>query len=275
MLVVMSPFQAPAEQYPESRDLPADAAATLQGALAAPETERIPTDATGIDRQLLLEQAEAIHGDLGSRDQWVLVTPGVVFEALVKARDHYRHLAEHDKLTGLVNQETWRSLLRTRLELGQPTGILMLDLNKFKTVNDTLGHEVGDELLADFGSFLRSIFKREEDHITETTGEAEQFGGVPGRTGGDEFRIIVDLSENNRRGAEPYARMDSTYEYLASNVATFVSQQPENIRALGFGAAIGVAVSNPNSALSTDEQLRTLLKQADESMYEEKPEDSR
>jgi hypothetical protein len=69
--------------------------------------------------------------------------------------------------------------------------------------------------------------------------------------------------------------MDNTYEYLTKNIAAFVSQQPENIRALGFDVAVGVAVSNPDSTLPTDEQLAILLKQADESMYEDKPEDSR
>ena len=257
--------------------LPVDPSDALSAAL---EAEHLPLE-TPLDsevdaarRQTLLEEARAVHGDLGSKDDWVLEgsseASAIVIKALRGDRDYYRKLAEHDKLTGLVNQETWRNLLLARLKLEQPTGVIMLDLNNFKRVNDEINHEVGDELIANFGAFLRGVFNRKEDIITEAPEQDDQFEGVPGRTGGDEFRILVDLSENNRRGENPYDRMDNTYAYLAENLATFVAALPKYIRDLGFNVAIGAAVSDPNSQLPFEEQLKVMLKQADESMYEDK-----
>jgi diguanylate cyclase (GGDEF)-like protein len=272
----MSEFAHPAEQ-PPLQPYFSDATSELFPAAAADAQSELPaTTDHDTRRQALLDEARAVHGDLGSREDWMLApSPEMYIMALTADRDRYRHLAEHDMLTGLVNKETWRDLLRTRLELNQPTGVVMLDLNSFKAVNDNLGHETGDTLLADFGTFLRGIFKREEDLITETDGDNKSSGAVAGRDGGDEFRILIDLSENNRRGEEPHARMDRAYEYLQEKVAEFVAAQPETIRALGFNAAIGAAVSNPNSQQPVNEQLSVLLQQADESMYEDKPENSR
>jgi|GEM_PF-2177712 len=278
----MSAFPNPAERQP----------VPLPASDVAPETHPAAIDGAGIylrqaagaaalapdERSAaMLERARAIHGELGTPDDWILVTSDIYISALEKARDYYRHRAEHDMLTGLVNKETWRNLLRTRLELGQPTGVVMLDLDRFKAVNDTLGHATGDVLLADFGTYLRGLFKREEDLITDAEDENENTspGTIAGRDGGDEFRILVDLSENNRRGEEPHARMDRTYEYLSDHMARFVATQPEAIRALGFNVSIGAAVSNPDSQLAVDEQMDILLDQADESMYEAKPDGGR
>jgi diguanylate cyclase len=92
-----------------------------------------------------------------------------------------RHLALHDSLTGLAN----RNLLRDRLELaiqsssrtGEAVGLLLIDLDRFKDVNDTLGHDKGDELLEVVADRLkRSV--RGSDTVA--------------RLGGDEFAIVVD-----------------------------------------------------------------------------------
>ena len=88
-----------------------------------------------------------------------------------------RHMAHHDMLTGLAN----RTLLNERLAdlLRQPNvgefGLLCLDLDGFKLVNDTLGHEAGDRLLRDVGRRLHSM-------VGDSTFLA--------RTGGDEFAIL-------------------------------------------------------------------------------------
>jgi diguanylate cyclase (GGDEF)-like protein len=101
--------------------------------------------------------------------------------------DHHRlleeleHQAFHDSLTGLAN----RSLLRNRLEnalvrsgrTGVPVGVLLCDMDGFKMVNDTLGHDVGDQLLVEVG-------RRINDCLRD--------GDTVARLGGDEFAIILD-----------------------------------------------------------------------------------
>ena len=106
-----------------------------------------------------------------------------------------RHLAEHDPLTNLPNRRHLFQRLNDMLGAAGPVGtaeshvaVLFLDLDNFKTVNDTLGHEFGDRVLAEIGERLRQI-----------AGET----GFIARLGGDEFTLVFaysgDASEVERR----------------------------------------------------------------------------
>jgi diguanylate cyclase (GGDEF)-like protein len=100
---------------------------------------------------------------------------------LETSRAQAQHLALHDSLTGLPN----RALFEDRLELaltrrGAKVAVLMLDLDRFKAVNDTLGHPAGDALIRQFGERLTAL-TREYDTIA--------------RLGGDEFAILVESAE--------------------------------------------------------------------------------
>jgi diguanylate cyclase (GGDEF)-like protein len=94
------------------------------------------------------------------------------------------HLAQHDPLTGLPN----RSLFEDRLEqalgrrsrTGQPVALMYLDIDHFKTINDTYGHSTGDELLKAFAGLLTGCVRS-----TDTVA----------RLGGDEFTIILESVE--------------------------------------------------------------------------------
>ena len=98
-----------------------------------------------------------------------------------------KHQAMHDQLTGLPN----RALLEDRLDQalgrhrrdGEQAALLMLDLDRFKQVNDTLGHDAGDKLVREVGDRLRSLL-RETDTVA--------------RIGGDEFAIV-----QRRRATRP------------------------------------------------------------------------
>lgn len=100
--------------------------------------------------------------------------------SLSQSQAEIRHLATHDVLTGLANRNQFDVRLEEALALarrnGRQTALLYLDLDRFKEVNDTLGHSVGDELLREFADRLRRL-TREGDTIT--------------RLGGDEFTIIL------------------------------------------------------------------------------------
>jgi diguanylate cyclase (GGDEF)-like protein len=119
----------------------------------------------------------------------VLVTVLVAGRQFVAFRDNDRllsgiraqemrlqHEAGHDGLTGLANRVRFRELLQATLARGQAATVLLVDLDDFKTVNDTLGHDSGDHLLVALADTLR-----------EQAGD----GGLPVRIGGDEFAVLL------------------------------------------------------------------------------------
>ena len=140
---------------------------------------------------------EVSRGHLGPVDQtWLVtkvpvfcsknqvgevVTVGVDITKLKRVEAQIKHLAEHDALTGLPN----RTLFRRKLEMGllkkreEPTtlALLYIDFDRFKDINDQLGHDAGDRFLADAAQRLRSCL-RPSDTLA--------------RLGGDEFAVILE-----------------------------------------------------------------------------------
>lgn len=163
-----------------------------------------------------------------------------------QAEQRIQHLAHHDPLTGLPN----RLLFNDRL--GQEIGyakrgnrrfaLLYLDLDKFKPVNDTLGHHAGDELLRMVGDRLRKQV-RESDTVA--------------RVGGDEFTIILrDI--NSRENAATIA--DKIVAALGD--AFYLERQAQSV---GIGTSIGIALY-PDDA----QDHEALIKLADAAMYKAK-----
>jgi diguanylate cyclase (GGDEF)-like protein/PAS domain S-box-containing protein len=156
------------------------------------------------------------------------------------------HLAHHDVLTDLPN----RALLRERLEFalaamregGRPLAVLMLDLDRFKEVNDTLGHGVGDALLNAVADRLRSSV-RASDTVA--------------RLGGDEFAIV-------QRVTEPI----SETETLATRILELIAK-PFDLdgQSVSVGSSIGIALA-PGDGADTNQ----LLKNADLALYRAKNE---
>jgi diguanylate cyclase (GGDEF)-like protein/PAS domain S-box-containing protein len=97
-----------------------------------------------------------------------------------KLEEEIRHMANHDALTGLPNRRLFMELIRFGLEEAsrdkKKMGFLFLDLDRFKGVNDTLGHEAGDELLKTVAVRLRSAVRKAD---------------AVARIGGDEFSILL------------------------------------------------------------------------------------
>jgi diguanylate cyclase (GGDEF)-like protein len=116
--------------------------------------------------------------------------------ALIELREttsHLRHLADHDGLTGLLNRrrfelELARHLAHSR-RYGPQGAALVLDLDRFKPVNDTWGHAAGDRLLARVACVLRERLRTTD---------------VVARLGGDEFAVLLPCAD--RAGAEVVAR---------------------------------------------------------------------
>jgi diguanylate cyclase (GGDEF)-like protein len=115
------------------------------------------------------------------------------------AEDRIRHLANFDALTGLPNrrQLIWRTerALEHARRLGHNAALLLIDLDRFKNVNDTLGHAAGDELLMEVARRLRGCV-RHSDQVLEGTLEAAGSRShrtleAVGRLGGDEFVALL------------------------------------------------------------------------------------
>ncbi len=109
--------------------------------------------------------------------------------------ERLQHIATTDELTGLANRERFRARLDERIAAAKATderfAVMLLDLDRFKEVNDTLGHHYGDELLRDLGPRLA---------------EAAGPEGLVARLGGDEFAVLPAESTNEPDELEAIAR---------------------------------------------------------------------
>lgn len=157
-----------------------------------------------------------------------------------QAMEMLGHQATHDSLTGLLNRAEFERLARVYLESQheQPVTAMFLDLDRFKLVNDSLGHAAGDVLLVEVARRLAAIVRR--DHVVA-------------RLGGDEFVLLL------------VGREDAEAEAVATRVLAAV-REPVVVdgRSLSTTASIGMAVAR------TDATVQTLLRDADVALYRSK-----
>ncbi len=113
------------------------------------------------------------------------------------AEDRLAHRAMHDPLTELPNRSLLEELLAGSLAAGKPAGVLYCDLDRFKIVNDSLGHEAGDELLLVLSQRLRTALPA---------------GVTLGRVGGDEFVVLAPGEDDPRRLHELAHRLTEALE---------------------------------------------------------------
>jgi diguanylate cyclase (GGDEF)-like protein len=152
-----------------------------------------------------------------------------------------RYLAHHDALTGLTNRVRLGELLDKQLAILPTNGIGLalhfIDLDRFKEVNDSLGHDGGDFLLKTLAERLRAVTRAED---------------IVARLGGDEF-VVVQTAVRNKQMAEDFAR-----RLMAATVP------PVNFQEQGIlpGITIGVALA-PTDGKTADR----LLKSADLALY--------
>jgi diguanylate cyclase len=180
--------------------------------------------------------------------QKFLVTIGMLLVLLEQQVETNEWYAFHDHLTGLPNQRLFEDRLSAAIQQSQVnnsrTALLMVDLDGFKLINDTHGHDIGDELLRHIAHNLRSAIR-----LPDTLA----------RLGGDEFMIIAtDLPSD--QPADLIARVSATRISHALHRTVSI-----NGNALNVTGSIGVAVY-PDDA--TDEVL--LRRLADQRMYEQK-----
>lgn len=173
-----------------------------------------------------------------------VVAVGMILLLLEDQIEHNKYLALHDELTGLPNRRLFLDRLALSLErarrMESKAALLVIDLNHFKQVNDTLGHHAGDILLKEVSAIFQSRVRRSD---------------TVARTGGDEFSLILE-EPTNRSNAKWVAK--SLMELL---------EQPLQVgdHTLKVGASIGVAVFPDDAA-----DLEALCIAADLRMYDDK-----
>jgi diguanylate cyclase (GGDEF)-like protein len=154
-----------------------------------------------------------------------------------------RHLARHDALTDLPNRVLFREemdKIEARMRRGEVMAVLQVDLDRFKDVNDRLGHAVGDAVLIEVARRMR---------------EASRETDVVARIGGDEFALLVGPLESPRQAARIADR-------IVKSVARPLTVEGNQIL---IGASIGIAMAPPDG---TDPE--TLMKNADLALYKAK-----
>ena len=155
-----------------------------------------------------------------------------------------QHEVTHDGLTGLANAPTLSRDLERALAQGtryqHPVGMLFLDLDGFKRVNDTYGHDVGDRLLTTVAAVIRKTV-RDTDTV--------------GRLGGDEFGVVLTRVNGAEEALGVASRIIRGIEESASVAGL----------KLDVGCSIGVALANPGGS-----DVKSLMRHADAAMYRSK-----
>jgi diguanylate cyclase (GGDEF)-like protein len=170
----------------------------------------------------------------------VVLRLAIVAEQLETSRGRLEHDATHDALTGLGNRALYSERVRQALVASETaplrTAVLCIDLDDFKTVNDSLGHAAGDRMLQEIGARLRSVVRR-ADSVA--------------RLGGDEFAILVE--------GEPAEAALEIADRLLVELSKPVVLGPNTTA--HSSASIGIAFG------SSDDSVESLLRDADIAMY--------
>jgi len=171
----------------------------------------------------------------------VVVGLGLDISRRIELENQLRQLATTDSLTGLPNRRHFLELAEAELErskrYGHPFSLLMLDIDWFKDINDTHGHDVGDQALATLGRITSETLRQEE---------------ILGRLGGEEFAVL--LPETGLEGAMT----------AAERLRRAIARTPID----GDQGTVGITVSVGVAPWGGDEEpLESLLTRADEGLY--------
>jgi diguanylate cyclase (GGDEF)-like protein/PAS domain S-box-containing protein len=192
----------------------------------------------GDDRWLSVSVAPVVDND-GHPANIVLVLEDITEQK--RSEEHIRHLAMHDGLTGLPNRRLFMDRLRRSVAMSKRNGVrfavLFIDLNDFKEINDTLGHEAGDHV-------LRTVAERLRQSLREVDTCA--------RIGGDEFIVLLHDIRSNEDLAHASERVSAAISTPINLNGT--------VRVVS--GSIGIAVC-PDDATDVDQ----IISHADHAMY--------
>ncbi len=211
---------------------------------AANERRRQGVDSDRYEVELLRKDGTRVH---------VLVSGSVLFNrnkhigsmavmtditSRKKTEERLRYMSMHDALTGLYNRGCFEEEL-ARLERDEhyPISVVMVDIDDLKVINDTRGHEAGDEVVRRSAAVLKKIFRADD---------------IVARIGGDEFAVLLTNADENV--------VNLALERLRAEVKLHNSENQDNPLSLSFGSA----------TIMPGGSLTGALKVADQQMYQEK-----
>ncbi|MGM0656423.1 MAG: diguanylate cyclase domain-containing protein, partial [Thermodesulfobacteriota bacterium] len=156
-----------------------------------------------------------------------------------KTEEKLIYLSFHDSLTGVYNRAYFEEEMK-RLAKGRhlPLGIIICDINKLKPINDTLGHQKGDEVIQESADILKRSFRASD---------------IIARIGGDEFAVLVPEADEKV--------IENCMQRIRAEIAAYRVEKLE----AGLSIAIGYAISNEHSV-----DTNALFKKADDNMYQDK-----
>jgi diguanylate cyclase (GGDEF)-like protein len=198
---------------------------------------------TGRASTVTLVAAALVVAALLGRQLLAMLDNRRLVDEVLAVQHELHHQAFHDPLTGLANRALFTDRLRHGLELHRrdlrPLTLLYCDLDGFKNVNDTLGHDAGDSVLKAAAERLQAVTRR---------------GDTVARLGGDEFAILLE------DGGDPTTIASRILEGFARPVTV-------DIHTLPVGVSIGIAILDAACTPVTPTQL---LRRADSAMYQAK-----
>jgi diguanylate cyclase (GGDEF)-like protein len=149
-----------------------------------------------------------------------------------------------DSLTRLWNRNYYEKFHKKFDSAKHGLGVIYLDANKLKKINDKYGHKAGDDYLSEIGKFVQSCLKRKSDFAF--------------RIGGDEFLVVLALT-----GSNPQKALDTVCGRIMTQLAKTNKKRLEN-EEIELSFAMGCALKNE------DENLQSAILRAEEKMYEHK-----
>jgi diguanylate cyclase (GGDEF)-like protein/PAS domain S-box-containing protein len=182
--------------------------------------------------------------EMGLGDERLLIAVARDISERKKAESQLRHLAEHDPLTGLANRRRFEEELSRQIAYGQrsgdPAAVLVLDLDNFKYVNDTLGHKAGDELIR---------------RVATVIAERVRASDTLARIGGDEFAVL--LRGADRDGART----------AATGVLDAIRREPFVLEGQRVRVTTSIGLAMVGAEELTEDEV---LARADQAMYQAK-----
>ncbi len=229
----------------------ADVEAALAGESRVTELEQTFPDGKRRVCEAIFTPQRGVSGDV--RGYWIMAQD---ITARKESEDQIWNLAYFDSLTCLPNRQFFQkeaaeAIERAKAE-GSKAGLIFIDLDRFKNVNDTLGHEGGDRLLVQVARRLQVVARM--SGVLRTRSTAKGFSPIA-RFGGDEFTILIEDLEG-----------EDMLEELARAIMEALAEPIEvDGHSISITATLGVAVY-PSDAISASD----LLRHADSAMYQGK-----
>ena len=184
-----------------------------------------------IDGHVAKELTKNLHGE-----------PLVLARRLESAFDKLAHMSKTDELTGLANRRHFTEVLNAfyhqARRYNRPLSVIQLDVDFFKAVNDTCGHQGGDELLQCVAREIELACRKAD---------------LPARNGGDEFAVLLPETPASEAGA------------VAERIRQAVAASPVTIRDVGLNVSVSIGISDLNAGEIDGPD--TMLALADQALY--------